>query len=106
MDKRKILIADDETNIRLLVRSTLEDEERFEILEATDGREALDHMRTHAPDVLIPDHMIPRVSGLDVLEELNNKPLPRRPRIIVLSAKVNEERSEEHTSELQSRLHL
>jgi len=91
MDKRKILIADDETNIRLLVRSTLEDEERFEILEATDGREALDHMRAHAPDVLIPDHMIPRVSGLDVLEELNNKLLPRRPRIIVLSAKVNEE---------------
>lgn len=90
--RKKILVADDEASIRLLVRSTVEDEERCEIHEASDGRETLEYLRAHAPDVLILDLMMPRVSGLDVLEELNKKPLSRRPRIIVLSAKVNEER--------------
>lgn len=88
---RKILIADDEANIRLLVRSTLEDKERFTIHEAADGKETLEHLRTHAPDVLILDLMMPRVSGLDVLEELKKHPPAQRPRIVVLSAKVNEE---------------
>ena len=90
--RKKILVADDEASIRLLVRSTLEDEDRCEIHEASDGRETLAHLRAHAPDVLILDLMMPRVSGIDVLEELNKQPLPRRPRIIVLSAKVNEEK--------------
>lgn len=91
MNKSKILIADDEVSIRLLVHSTLEDEEHYEIHEASGGRETLEQLRAHAPQVLILDLMMPRVSGLDVLEELNAHPLPRRPRIIVLSAKVNEE---------------
>lgn len=91
MAPHKILIADDEANIRLLVRSTLEDEERFTIHEAADGKETLEHLRAHAPDVLILDLMMPRVSGLDVLEELKKHPPAQRPRIVVLSAKVNEE---------------
>ncbi len=91
MAPHKILIADDEANIRLLVRSTLEDEDRFTIHEASDGKEALEQLRAHAPDVLILDLMMPRVSGLDVLEELKKHPPAQRPRIVVLSAKVNEE---------------
>jgi CheY-like chemotaxis protein len=89
--KKKILVADDEVNIRLLVISTLEDEARYEIHEASDGKEALEHLRAHAPDVLILDLMMPRVSGLDVLEDLNKHPPAQRPKIVVLSAKVNEE---------------
>lgn len=91
MAPHKILIADDEANIRLLVRSTLEDDERFTIHEAVDGKETLARLRAHAPDVLILDLMMPRVSGLDVLEEIKKHPPARRPKIVVLSAKVNEE---------------
>lgn len=89
--KKKILIADDEANIRLLVRSTLEDEDQYQILEAADGREALNHIRADSPEVVILDLMMPRVSGLDVLEEIRKHPPKRRPVIIVLTAKVNEE---------------
>lgn len=89
--KKKILIADDEPSIRRLIHGTLEDEARLEIHQACDGREALALLRAHAPDVLILDLMMPRVSGLDVLIDLNLHPLPQRPRIIVLSAKVTEE---------------
>lgn len=92
MDGRKrILVADDETSIRLLVCSTLEDEVLYEIHQASDGAEALNHIRTRQPHILILDLMMPRVSGLDVLEELKKNPPPLRPTIIVLTAKVNEE---------------
>ncbi len=94
---RKILIADDDTNIRLLVRYTLEDTQRYEIAEATDGAETLENIRTQMPDLVILDLMMPRVSGLDVLESLNRNPPAHPPLIIVLSAKVNEE---EHARKL------
>lgn len=89
--RKRILIADDETSIRLLVRSTLEDEALYEIHEATDGAEALSHIRDHHPDIVVLDLMMPRVSGLDVLDELKKNPPARRPVVIVLTAKVNEE---------------
>jgi len=91
LTKKKILIADDEANIRLLVRSTLEDEDMYQILEAADGQEALDQIRASGPEIVILDLMMPRVSGLDVLEELRKHPPKRQPVIVVLTAKVNEE---------------
>ncbi|RJQ45838.1 MAG: response regulator [Gammaproteobacteria bacterium] len=91
LTRKKILIADDEANIRLLVRSTLEDEDMYQIIEAVDGQEALDQIRTNGPEIAILDLMMPRVSGLDVLEELRKHPPKRRPVVVVLTAKVNEE---------------
>lgn len=91
LTRKKILIADDEANIRLLVRSTLEDEDTYQIIEAVDGQEALDQIRTNGPEIAILDLMMPRVSGLDVLEELRKHPPKRRPVVVVLTAKVNEE---------------
>lgn len=88
---KRILIADDEANIRLLVRSTLEDADHYEISESRDGEEALAMLRTRTPDLLILDLMMPRVSGLDVLATLTRNPPEHRPPIIILSAKVNEE---------------
>lgn len=90
---KKILVADDEANIRLLVRSTLEDEENWRILEAVDGAEVLDRIGTDAPDLLILDLMMPRVSGLDVLKKLKAKPPAHPPIVVVLTAKVSEERN-------------
>lgn len=91
LTRKKILIADDEANIRLLVRSTLEDEDTYQIIEAVDGQEALDQIRANGPEIAILDLMMPRVSGLDVLEELRKHPPKRRPVVVVLTAKVNEE---------------
>lgn len=90
-ERKRVLVADDETSIRLLVRSTLEDDSLYDIHEANDGSEALAYIRARTPDVVILDLMMPRVSGLDVLEDLRKNPPRSRPRIIVLTAKVNEE---------------
>ncbi|MGH2688075.1 MAG: response regulator, partial [Actinomycetota bacterium] len=61
---RKLLIADDEDGIRSLVRMTLESD-AYQILEAADGDEALELARTHRPDLLLLDVMMPGVTGLE-----------------------------------------
>lgn len=88
--KKTILVADDEPNIRLLVKNTLAGE-AYAILEAVDGREALSQIQTTQPDLVILDLMMPRCTGIEVLRELQAHPPTPKPSIIVLTAKVHEE---------------
>jgi CheY-like chemotaxis protein len=67
-ESKSILIADDEPTLRELVRASLDGNYRF--AEASDGVVALQLARELDPDVIILDLMLPRLSGLDVLEEL------------------------------------
>jgi adenylate cyclase len=67
-EPKTILIADDEPTLRELVRASLDGNYRF--AEASDGVVALQLARELTPDVIILDLMLPRLSGLDVLEEL------------------------------------
>ena len=64
---KKILIADDEENLRILVRTTLEDPE-VRIIEAEDGSRALDLIRQERPDIVLLDWMMPGMTGIDVLQ--------------------------------------
>lgn len=100
---KTVLIADDDKNIRLLVINTLEDPERYAFLEAEDGGAALEIIGSKMPDLVILDLMMPRISGLDVLETLKKNPNLPRPLIIVLSGKVNDE---EHARKLGAKVFL
>ena len=61
MGKKKILIADDEQSIRLLVRRLLS--QNYIVLEASDGEEAIDIARRENPDLILMDIMMPGVDG-------------------------------------------
>lgn len=79
----KILIADDEAEIRDLLRLYLE-KDGYEVLEAVDGIEALEKAKKEKPDLLILDIMMPGLDGYRVLRnvrEISNIP------VIMLSAK-------------------
>ena len=65
----RILIADDMTNGRELVRTVLE-RAGYEVLEACDGREAVEIARRELPDLIILDLQMPVLNGYDVLERL------------------------------------
>jgi len=61
MDKQKILIADDEPGVRLLVSRILGEE--YIILEAADGEEAIDIAKGQQPSLILMDLMMPKVDG-------------------------------------------
>lgn len=79
----KILIADDEPEIRELLRLYLENE-KYIVIEAADGREAMDKMQSDKPDLCILDIMMPEVDGYTCLAQIRKQSnIP----VIILSAK-------------------
>jgi len=61
MEMKAILIADDESSIRLMVGSMLSKD--YLVLEASDGQEAIDIARAQRPDLILMDIMMPNVDG-------------------------------------------
>ena len=82
----KVLVADDESRIRKLVNDFLS-KENYEIIEASDGQEALDKFYEQSPDLVILDVMMPKFTGLEVCKEIReSSTVP----IIILTAKDTE----------------
>jgi DNA-binding response OmpR family regulator len=85
-----ILVAEDDADLRSLLRHALEADGHTVVL-ATDGREALEIYRRAAPDLLVLDVMMPRLSGFEVLRELSQSGQlrPESP-VLVLTARSAE----------------
>lgn len=81
---RTILICEDEAALRELVRVSLG--AGFGFIEASDGMEAIELAKTHKPDVIVLDLMLPGLSGLDVLAQLRGDANGTRFPIVVISA--------------------
>ncbi|MFQ6137040.1 MAG: response regulator [Candidatus Hydrothermarchaeales archaeon] len=65
----KIMIVDDEADIRLVVRGILE-KEGYEVTEASGGKECLEMLKHDKPDLIILDIMMPEVDGWQVLKKI------------------------------------
>jgi CheY-like chemotaxis protein len=87
---KTILIADDEPQLRLLVRTTLEDDNHV-IHEAEDGQEALEVANQVNPDLFLLDNMMPRLDGITVCRRLREDPQFRDRPIIMLTAKTQQQ---------------
>ncbi len=87
--KQKVLIVDDEDNIRMLVRFNLE-KAGYEVFEAEDGRKAIEMAINLAPDIIILDLMLPGIDGLEVCRNLKRNPRTAALPIIMLTAKSDE----------------
>lgn len=86
---KTILLADDDASLRELARLTMNDPE-YCILEASDGKEALNLARTQRPDLLILDWMMPTLSGIEVAHNLRQDPTTASIPVIMLTAKGQE----------------
>jgi phosphate regulon transcriptional regulator PhoB len=67
--RHKILVVEDEADIRELLRYSLT-QEGYAVEEAADGAEALDRITRRAPDLVLLDLMLPRMSGLELCRRL------------------------------------
>ncbi|PHQ56355.1 MAG: response regulator [Lutibacter sp.] len=88
-DKKKIVLAEDNSTLSLLLKFRLE-KEGYEILIAADGKEAIEKIEQHNPDLILTDIMMPFVSGLEVISYVRNELKIQTP-IIVFSAAGQEE---------------
>ena len=69
-----------------MIIAALKREGDYMLLEAANGKEALDLMRGHSPDVVVLDLMMPVLSGWDVLQERQSDPKLRAIPVILISA--------------------
>jgi CheY-like chemotaxis protein len=84
-EKPTILIAEDEDALRLLTRETLA-AENLNILEASDGQEALEMAQKELPKVLLLDVAMPGLTGFEVCQILKSDPLTSDIIIVMLTA--------------------
>ncbi len=86
---KKILLAEDNSVLSLLLKFRLE-KEGYKLLIAEDGKEAIELIEEHNPELILTDIMMPYVSGLEVISHVRNKLNMQTP-IIVFSAAGQEE---------------
>lgn len=91
IDKKiKVLVADDDKNVVNIICDSLPPD-KFEILEAVNGKEALGMVFAESPDILILDIMMPDMDGYRVCEELKEHDSTKNIPIMILSAKTSVE---------------
>jgi two-component system phosphate regulon response regulator PhoB len=81
----KILIADDDSDVRDLCRMVLSGE-GFEVVEAEDAPSGIARAREQQPDLILLDWMMPEVDGIDALRDLKRHPLTREIPVVMLTA--------------------
>jgi signal transduction histidine kinase len=84
-----LLIVDDEPDMRRYLASMLRD--NYRVIEAEDGISALEKAKEHKPVLMLLDVMLPGVTGLEVCRTLKERPETRGIKIIVLTARADEE---------------
>ena len=72
----RIVIADNESIIRMDLRELLMEAGHEVVAEAGDGRQAIDLARRHRPDLVIMDIKMPEMDGIETLRHLAELPLP------------------------------
>ena len=83
---KKILIVDDNPDIRRLLEVTLAS--NYEVFFANDGISGLQAVTDHCPDAVLLDHMMPgRVQGLEVLQTIKSNPLQKHTLVAMITAR-------------------
>ena len=93
-DKPRVLIVDDDSAVRSLLRHRFETDD-IEVETANDGVAALKYLETHTPDLVILDRLMPRLEGTAVLYEIKNKINLKSIPVMILTAMSNRNEASE-----------
>ncbi len=87
----KILVAEDEADIRELVAFSLENIGGFQVVKARNGAEAVQVARAEIPDLILMDVRMPRMTGVEACAKLKTIPETKDIPIVFLSAMGQEQ---------------
>jgi len=100
---KKVLIVDDDPFIRKLIATTLEDVAGFELIQASDGQEAVEVAAREEPQLVFLDVDMPRLDGIDACAQIRAAPATSEATIVMLTATSrtnNERRAEDAGADL------
>ena len=97
MNKRTILVVDDEPSIRLAVARMLE--KNYSILEAENGEDAIQIAEEKKPDLILIDLMMPKMDGYTACSKIKNNEETRGIPIVILTA-IDHELNKKFASEM------
>jgi len=86
MEKKRILVVDDEVNITSMIKTRLEYTGEYEVRTLSDAKNIVLEVRTFKPDCILLDLLMPEIGGIEVCQMLNNDSLGITIPIIVISA--------------------
>jgi CheY-like chemotaxis protein len=84
-----VVIADDESSVRLLVSATI-GSEGYDVVEASDGDEAWDLIQEHRPALALLDVRMPGRTGIEILQAIRSDPGLRTTKVILLTASAKQ----------------
>jgi len=80
--KKKVLVVDDEPNVRRLSRTILS--KNYIVIEAEDGKQAIEIANSQKPDVILMDMLMPKMDGLTACLEIKKNPVTKSIPVIML----------------------
>ncbi len=84
---KRVLIAEDNMDLRIIFAHAF-NKDRFEVVTVENGQEALDYLALNTPDIAVLDVDMPKVSGLQVLAKIRQKPHMSTMKVIILTGNM------------------
>jgi two-component system, chemotaxis family, chemotaxis protein CheY len=91
---KKILIVDDSSSVRTIARTALR-EQGYEVIEAVNGREALEKLAAERVHLVVSDVNMPVMDGISFLKELKSHPTSRFVPVIMLTTEAAEDKKQQ-----------
>jgi two-component system phosphate regulon response regulator PhoB len=98
MDQRSVLVVEDDPAVRALIADLL-DEAGYAVFQADCGRRALRLAQDHVPSVVVMDHVLPDMSGLDLLEELRTRATSKYIPVMLVSGLAHQLDGRDHDAD-------
>jgi putative two-component system response regulator len=89
-EKARIIVADDMAANRYILSQFLE-EMGYSVIQACDGREALDRVMQDKPDIVLLDIAMPEMDGIEVCRILKSNPLTKIIPVVIITAHGDDE---------------
>jgi CheY-like chemotaxis protein len=86
MDKKKVMLVDDEIDYLCITKLNLEATGKFEVLTVSNPTDVMENLHSFKPDIILLDILMPAMDGIGVCEMLNKDSLGKRIPIIIVSA--------------------
>ena len=91
---KKILIVDDSASVRMVARIALRDK-GYDVLEAINGRDALDKLAGERVNLVVSDVNMPIMDGISFVKELKGNPATKFVPVIMLTTEAGQDKMQE-----------